>query len=209
MPFHKKEPNKNMKKTNIKHALDKFLHSVRALGTPVANLMIIVAAVSLSTTVMFFAVNVTTSQVQKENLYISETHIWYINSTHSVGSMVVVNTGPTDIVLSRIVVKGLKCTYNSTTNYMVYNKTNAGVPSDLPFVSNFTSMQTNTITIGGLTHDFVGATEGLTVKSGWTLMAYLAIPETFIVYDLGQPARITLTTTQAAYCTETLVQTAT
>jgi hypothetical protein len=180
--------------------------NTRALGTPVANIIVLTAAVLLTTTVVFFAVNVTNSQVQKESMYISKTHLWYVNSTNSIAAITIVNTGPTDIVLNRIVIKGLDSSWNSTTNFIIYNKT-AGVPQgDLPFVSNFTNTEPATITVGSTDCTFVVAEEGLTLKSGDTMMFYIAFPDRLMVYDLGQPVRMVISTTQAAYATEVLVQ---
>ncbi len=186
----------------------RFFGSKRALGTPVANLIVVVAAVLLSLTVTSFAMNVTTSQVQKENMFITSSHLWYTNSTYSTCAIAVTNTGPTDIVLTRLVIKGLQCTWNGSTNFVVYCKTNQTLPGDLSYVANLTNTENNTITIANAPYVFAVAGEGLTLKSGWTMMFYIAVPDRVMVYDLGQPVRIVLSTTQAVYCSETNVQTA-
>jgi hypothetical protein len=178
-----------------------------ALGTPVANLIIMMSAVILSITVTFFAMNVTTSQVQKESIYISQTHLWYVNSTYSTGAIAITNTGPTDIVLNKVIIKGLTCTWNGTTNYVIYSKSNETLKGDLPFTASFTNNANTTITIGNVPYNFDVAQEGLTLKSGQTMVFYIALPERLMVYDLGTPVRIVISTTQAAYCSETLVQT--
>ncbi|MGF3522179.1 MAG: hypothetical protein ACQXXJ_03680 [Candidatus Bathyarchaeia archaeon] len=185
----------------------RFLRNKRGLGTPVANLIVLTAAVLLSLTVTAFAMNVTTSQVQKESLFIATSHVWYTNSSYSVGGIAVTNTGPTDVVLSRITVKGLQCAWNSTENFVVYCKINQTLPGDLTYVGTLTNSGNNTITVGNEPFDFTVAEEGLTLKSGWTIMFYLVIPDRIMVYDLGQPIRIVISTTQAVYCTETNVQT--
>jgi hypothetical protein len=178
-----------------------------ALGTPVANLIVLTAAVLLAVTVVSFATNVTTSQVQKENMYITKTHLWYVNSTYSVGAISITDTGPSDIVLTKIVIKGLQSTWNGTDNYVIYNKSNQTLPGDLPFVENFTNTESTDITIGNRLYTFEVAQEGLTLKSGWTMTFYIALPNTLLVYDLGTAVRITISTMQAVYATETLVQT--
>lgn len=185
-----------------------FFRCKRGLGTPVANLIVVTAAVLLSLTVTSFAMNVTTSQVQKENLYVASSHIWYANSSYSMGAIAVTNTGPTDVVLTRIVVKGLQCTWNGTTNFVVYCKTNTTLPGDLPYVGTLTNTANNTILVANEPFVFTVAGEGLTLKSGWTIMFYISIPDRVMVYDLGQPVRIVISTTQAVYCTETNIQTA-
>jgi hypothetical protein len=81
----------------------RLLKNKRALGAPVGNLIILMAAVILSTTVVLFAINVTSNQVQKESLFIS-------GSTLTTNSAVIsiVNTGPTSIMVSQITVLGEK-----------------------------------------------------------------------------------------------------
>ncbi|MCW4044255.1 MAG: hypothetical protein NWE94_01910 [Candidatus Bathyarchaeota archaeon] len=182
-----------------------FLRNKRALGTSVANLIVITATVLLSLTVTTFAMNITASQVQKESMYIASSHIWYVNSTYSIGAIAATNTGPTDIVLTRLVIKGMQCAWNGETNFVVYCK-EQNSPGDLPFVANLTR-EDNVIAISNSTYTFTATSEGLTLKSGWTIMFYIVIPECIMVYDLGTPVRITLATTQAVYCTETNVQT--
>ena len=82
-------------------ALRRLLKDKRALGAPVGNLIILAAAVVLSTTVVLFAVNVTSNQVQKESLYIKE-------ATLSTAEAVITieNTGPTSIRVAQITIKG-------------------------------------------------------------------------------------------------------
>ena len=191
----------------------RFFRNKRGLGAPVGNLIILTAAVLLSTTVVLFAMNVTTSQVQKENMFITTSHVWYVNSTYSLVAVSITDNGPTDIVLSRIVVKGTQCTWNGTENYVVYNKSNETLPGDLPFFANFTNIipetntPTNNITIANQQYNFTVAGEGLTLKSGWTMTFYIALPQAIMVYDLSMPIRIVISTTQSVYFTETLVQT--
>jgi hypothetical protein len=177
-----------------------------ALGTPVANIIVLTAAVILATTVTIFASSVTTSQVQKENLYISKTHLWYVNRTFSVAAIGITNTGPIDIVLNKVTIKGLECMWNGTTSYVVYCKVNGTIPGDMPFIANFTSTGSNTVNIENQVFTFTSAGEDLTLKSSNSIMFYIALPERLMVYDLGIPVRIVIQTTQSAYCTETLVQ---
>ncbi len=80
-----------------------FLKNKTALGAPVGNLIILAAAVVLSTTVVLFAVNVTSNQVQKETLYVGAATL---DTEKAVISLT--NTGPTSIRISQITVKGDK-----------------------------------------------------------------------------------------------------
>ncbi len=178
----------------------------RALGTPVSNLIILIAAVILSTTVVLFATNVTTSQVQKEKVFITTSHVWYINSTTSIAAVTICNTGPTDIVITKLDVKGLQCEWNGTDSFVLYCKTNGTMPGDLPMMTDLTSTQNTTISIGNQPFEFTVAGEGLTFKSGWSIAFYAVVPNRVMVYDLATPLRMVISTTQGVYCTETLVQ---
>jgi hypothetical protein len=189
-------------------SLRRFLSSKWGLGAPVGNLIILVAAVVLSTTVVLFAINVTSSQVQKEKLYIPVSHVWYSNSSVSVAAIAISDTGATDIVLSKIDVKGLQCQWNGTSNYVVYAKINGTMPGDMPFINSIDRSGNTTVTIGDQTYEFETATEGLTIQSGWTLAFYIIIPNRVMIYDLSTPLRMVISTTQGIYCTETVVQTA-
>jgi hypothetical protein len=187
--------------------LQRFLKNKKALGAPVGNLIILVAAVILSTTVVLFATNVTSSQVQKEKMYIATSHIWYVNSSTSIAAIAICDTGPTDIVLNKIDVKGLQCEWNGTNNYVVYCKLNGTMPGDLPFVADISQAGNTSIPIGNSDYNFEVAGEGLTIKSGWSIAFYIVVPNRVMVYDLSTPLRMVITTTQGVYITETLVQT--
>jgi hypothetical protein len=189
-----------------KLCLARFLKNKRALGTPVGNLMVLVAAVLLMTTVIIFAMNLTTAQVQKEKLYIVTAHVWYVNSTSSVAAIGLSNTGATDVVLSKIDVKGLICQWNGTNNYVLYCRMNGTLPGDLPMATNLDNTSNNTITIAGQPYEFTTATEGITVKAGSSIAFYVVVPDRVMVYDLATPLRMVVSTTQAIYIAETLVQ---
>jgi len=177
------------------------------LGTPVANLIILLAAVILSTVVVLFATNVITSQVQKEKLYITTSHVWYINSTNSIAAVGICDTGPTDIVITQLNVKGLQCAWNGTDNYIVYCIINGTIPGDLPLVTNLSNTADTTVDIGNQPYNFTVASEGLTIKSGQSIAFYAVVPNCVMIYDLGTPITMVITTTQGVYFTETLVQT--
>lgn len=176
------------------------------MGTPVANLIILVAAVLLSTVVVLFAVNVTTSQVQKEKLYIATSHVWYIDNTQSIAAIGITNTGPTDIVLTKIDVNGLQCQWSGTDNYVTYCVMSGPIPGDLPFVGQISNSANTTITIAGQPYQFTIASEGLTIKSGMSVAFYIVIPNAIMVYNISTPMDMVITTTQGVYCTETIVQ---
>jgi len=187
-------------------SLRRLLKSKRGLSAPVSNLIILVAAVLLSTVVVVYAVNLTTSQVQKEKVYIAATHIWYVNNAESIAAIGISNIGPTDIVLTQISVDGLQCEWNGTANYVVYCKIDGSIPGDLPLAQDISSTANTTISIGGRPYQFAPAQEGLTIKSGWSMAFYVVVPNLISIYDLSTPVEMTISTAQGVYFTETLVQ---
>jgi len=193
-----------MKNVNIK----RFLKQKTAISTPVGNLIMLMAAVILCVTVVFFALNVTTSQVQKEKLYIASSHVWYVNPSASQAAIAITNTGPTDAVLTKIDIKGLQSQWNGTDNYVVYCKFDGTMPGDLPYMAALSGTENSTIPVAGEDYEFTPAQEGLTISAGSSLAFYVVVPDRVMVYDLSEPLRMVITTTQSIYCTETLVQTA-
>jgi hypothetical protein len=91
-------------------SLRRLLWNKKALGAPVGNLIILIAAVALSTTVVLYAVNITSNQVQKESLYISSATL-----TTDKAEIGISNTGPTSIRVTQLTIKGDKFS-NYTSN---------------------------------------------------------------------------------------------
>ncbi len=139
----------------------RFLKNKRGLGAPVGNLIILLAAVILSTTVVLYATTVTANQVQKESLYISGTTM---DTTQA--SITIKNTGPTSIMVNQVIIKGEKLNYTSAPD----------------------------ISTTGLAK---GAETTLTVEFTGNFIN---------VDDIGRPVTIVISTSQATYFTQTLVQ---
>jgi hypothetical protein len=146
--------------------------------------------------------------VQKEKVYVDSTHVWYINPETSLAAIAITDTGPTDVVITKINIKGLQTQWSGDTNYVVYCKINGTMPGDLQYAANIDPAGTTTINIAGQPYDFTVANEGLTIQSGCSIAFYVAVPNTIMQYDLSEPIRMVISTTQTVYCTETQVQTA-
>jgi hypothetical protein len=183
------------------------MKSRTAIGTPVGSLIMLIATVILAATVVLFAVNLTANQVQKEKLYVASSHVWYVDRVNSVAAVGVTNTGPVDAVLTRINVNGLDCQWNGERNYVIYASINGTIPGDLAYAD--ISGGNTTLTIAGAPHEFTTASEGLTLKAGSSIAFYIAVPNNIMIYDLAQPIRMVITTSQSVYCIETNVQSAT
>jgi len=184
----------------------KLRRSKRALSTVVATLIILVVSVLLAGVATTFALNVASARVQQEKLYLSNVAVWYKNSSSSLGSLIVTNTGETDIVLSKLTIKGQSCPWNGTTTYVLYTKTEGVLTTNLEYVSTFNRTGTNTLTLEGTNYEFAVVSENLILQSGWTMVFFIVNPGGLMVYDVGTPIRVTISTGQALYATETIVK---
>jgi hypothetical protein len=167
------------------------LKNRKALSTVVTTLIILVVSVLLATVVTFYAINITTTRVQEENLKVTKGHIW-ANSTVAQAAFALVNIGGRDTLIDKIQVRGQEMGW---TTYSVYYMRNATAPTaDLPFLTDFSA--------------FDNATDDLSLKSGECLVIYIQDPGTISVSDIGTTASITVFTASAQYKIEVNVESA-
>jgi hypothetical protein len=184
----------------------RLLKNKKALSTVVASLILLVVSVLLAGVASYFALNVAGSRVQQEKLYLSNVAVWYKNSTDSLGSLLVTNTGATDIVLSKVTIKGQESPWNGSQTYVLFTKIEGILSANLEYIANFNQTGTNQLTLDGTDYDFTVVSENLILQSGWTMLFFIVNPQNLIVYDVGTPVRVTISTGQALYATESIVK---
>jgi len=164
----------------------------KGLSTVVTTLIILVVSVLLATVVTYYAINMTTTRVQEENLRISKAHIW-ANFTAQQAAFVIVNIGGRDTLIDKIQVRGQDMDWSD-----VWYDRASSVPDDPTMVrdGNFTG--------AGLTN----AQADLDLKSGEYLLVYIDSPGTISVDDVGTTCSITVFTASAQYKIEVNVQSA-
>jgi len=176
-----------------------------ALSTVVTTLIILVVSVLLAGVVTYFAINVTSTRVQEENLHLTKQHIWY-NTTgiSSEAAILVINTGGRDVVLDKITVRGQECAWSN----VFFAITNNPPSTDLSFMANTTVDK-------GLTcmtsYTFANSTDtdtDIVLTSGNSIIIYIKSPDSISVNDVGLTVAITVYTSQAMYYKETNVETA-
>ncbi|MEM3824172.1 MAG: hypothetical protein QXH87_04490 [Candidatus Bathyarchaeia archaeon] len=185
-----------------------FLKNRRALSTVVTTLIILVVSVLLATVVTFYAINVTTTRVQEESLFLTKQHVWY-NTTGSwaEAAILIVNTGGKDVVLDKITVRGQECPW---TNVYYWKTRTETISADL---------NVTTIPLSGTTFNmsdtfkysnpiFNQATDDLTLMSGYTMVVYIKNPDSIALNDVGITVGITIFTSNAQYYKETNVEAA-
>ena len=165
------------------------LKSKKGLSTVVTTLIILVVSVLLATVVTYYAINMTTTRVQEENLRISKGHIW-ANSTVAQAGFVIVNIGGRDTLIDKIQVRGQDITWDTSVHY---NRTTTA-PSDTSYQTNFTGWD--------------DATDKLSLQSGQYLTLYIEDPGTISVEDIGTTCSMTVFTASAQYKIEVNVESA-
>jgi len=184
----------------------KFSKNKKALSTVVASLILLVVSVLLASVASYFALNVSGTRIQQEKLYLSNVAVWYKNSSSSLGSLIVTNTGATDVILNKVTIKGQESQWNGTSSFVLYTKKEGILSANLEFVSTFNQTGSNQLTLEGTDYNFTVVSENLILQSGWTMLFFIVNPGNLIVYDVGTPIRVTISTGQALYATETIVK---
>jgi hypothetical protein len=168
------------------------LKSKKGLSTVVTTLIILVVSVLLATVVTYYAINMTTTRVQEENLKVTKGHIW-ANSTVAQAAFVLVNIGGRDTLIDKIQIRGQDITWNATEVF--FNRTSTEPTADLQYVTDPSATMT-------------GADADLSLKSGECLVMYLTNPGTVSVADIGTTCSMTVFTASAQYKIEVNVQSA-
>ena len=177
--------------------------NAKALSTVVTTLIILVVSVLLATVVTFYAINVTTTRVQEESLFLTKQHVWYNTSgSWAQAALVVVNTGGKDVVFDKLSVRGQESQWS---NVYYWRTSTVTVSNDLVVTTNPLSDSTESITVQNVSRTFSQATGDLTLKSGWTIVVYIMNPDSIALNDVGLTVGITLFTSNAQYYKETNV----
>jgi hypothetical protein len=165
------------------------LKSKKGLSTVITTLIILVVSVLLATVVTYYAINMTTTRVQEENLRVIKAHVW-ANSTTQVAGFVIANIGGRDTLIDKIQVRGQVMTWTDC-----YYERNATAPiGDLAYL--------NATTFG------TQADDDLSLKSGEYMTVYIDSPGTISVGDVGVTCSLTVFTASAQYKVEVNVESA-
>ena len=179
-----------------------------ALSTVVTTLIILVVSVLLAGVVTYFAINVTSTRVQEENLNVMYQHVWFSTAPTFGGAeaaVMIVNTGGRDVVLNKIALRGQQVPWadvyvytpgtTETLNELTYaNQTLGSAPTvNLPMTGNFST---------------TAAGSPVVLKSASTIVIYLVSDTSFspgsvTVNDVGLTIAISIFTSQAIYYKET------
>ena len=182
-----------------------FLKSKRGLSTVVTTLIILVVSVLLATVVTYYAINITTTRLESEDLKITKVHIW-TNSSEAQAAFVLTNVGGRDILLDKITVRDQDSAWTSV-YYWDATAASVTVSADLNFTNaNITGPATASITVEGSARTFTQASDDIAVSSGTTMVIYIDSPDSIAVSDIGVTTRITIHSANAMYSKECNVE---
>ena len=177
------------------------LKNRKGLSTVVTTLIILVVSVLLATVVTFYAINITTTRIESENLKITKTHIW-TNSSTAQAAFVLTNVGGRDVLLDKITVRDQPSDWTG----VYYWFANVTVSTDLAFTTDPLNAGTANINVQNATRTFTQASDDIAVPSGSTLVIYIDSPDSITVSDIGVTTRITIHSANAMYSKEVNVE---
>ncbi|MBN1244390.1 hypothetical protein JXA31_02210 [Candidatus Bathyarchaeota archaeon] len=175
-----------------------------ALSTVVTTLIILVVSVLLAGVVTYFAINVTSTRVQEENLSLSKQHVWVTMDGTAAAAIMVTNTGGRDVVLSKVAVRG-QASDSSDIFYAVAVTGTDDLTYDLEW-DGFEIYDGDALNQTGWTTTLTALTGTLVLTSGETMVIYANSPDSINVNDIGLTVAITVFTSQAIHYKESNVE---
>ena len=178
-----------------------------ALSTVVTTLIILVVSVLLAGVVTYFAINVTSTRVQEENLSLTKQHVWVEMDGDAVAAIMITNTGGRDVVINKIACRGQAADMSSDI-WSVTATSSDTLTTDLNFTAGTTINAS--VAFGGLAGTPAQPASGsnLVLTSGSTMAVYITNPDSVTVNDIGLTLAITVFTSQAIHYKETNVEAA-
>ena len=177
------------------------LKNRRGLSTVVTTLIILVVSVLLATVVTFYAINITTTRIESEDLKITKTHIW-TDASEAQAAFVLTNVGGRDVLLDKITVRDQESEWTG----VYYWFANVTISEDLAVTTDPMNGTTASITVQNASRTFTQAGDDIAVPSGSTLVVYIDSPDSISVSDIGVTTRITIHSANAMYSKEVNVE---
>jgi len=183
--------------------MKRLLNNKKALSTVVTTLIILVVSVLLAGVVTMYAINITSTRTQQEDLRLSKQAIWvYANGT-AFAAVAVDCVGGRDVVIDKIQVRGVEAAW-STVRYLRLDSAISGSLQCPNASQTWTSMEY----VDGETGSFSTPSTDLPLASGDTLIIYITSPDSINVNDIGTTIGITVFTENAQYYVECNVKSA-
>ncbi len=181
----------------------RLLRNRLALSTVVTTLIILVVSILLASVVTYFAINVVSTRVQEESLYVSKEHIWVNPNGVAEAALMVTNNGGRDVVINKVSIRGQQSAWTNVF-YAVADPVvdRAALAVDLVYVTA-PVVATNNLGLAATANATNGA---LVLPSGSTMVIYVNNPDSIGINDIGLTVSISIQTSQAVYYSETNIQ---
>jgi hypothetical protein len=152
----------------------------KALSTVVTSLIILVVSVLLAGVVTMYAINITSTRTQQEDLRLSKQAVWVYASGTAYAAFVIDNIGGRDVVIDKIQVRGVEASWSSVYYLRLGSTftTSLNCPAASPTWTNF-------VYTGSTQGNFTQASNDLPLASGDTLVIYITSPDSISPNDIG------------------------
>ena len=173
------------------------------LSTVVTTLIILVVGVLLASVVTYYATNVTMTRTETEDLRFSKKHVW-VNDTGAVAAFKLQNLGGRDILLDKVVVRGVESHWSNIWIYRVPSGTS--IEADLN-ITSYATLTGDPVLITGIYYN--ATTSDIPLISGGEVFVYIKGPGNIQMDDIGTTVSFGVYTSNAQYMTECNVESAT
>ncbi len=173
------------------------LRSERALSTVVTTLIILVVSVMLAGVVTMYAINITSTRTQQEQLKMPKREMWVYGNGTAFAAISVDNVGGRDVVIDKIQVRGVEADWSSARYIRRASSlsTSLNCPNS---THSWTDFEYTTSTVA----TFATPSADMPLQSGDTFVIYIISPDSISVNDIGATVGITLFTENAQYYVE-------
>jgi flagellin-like protein len=176
----------------------------RGLSEVVSTLIMLVVAVLLAAIVTYYATNITMTRTTTEDARVSKYHIW-VNASGSMGAFKLQNLGGKDILVDKVVIRGVSCSWADVAYYRV--QTGDDTTGDFFLTYDGTNFNATIGIIPASDWNTIGDSD-IPMRSGETILFSVANPTNIGLDDIGTPISITVFTNNAQWIIETNVESA-
>jgi len=175
----------------------------KALSNVITTLIILVVSVLLAGVVTMYAINITSTRTQQEELKLAKQECWvYANGT-AFSALAIDNVGGRDVVLDKIQVRGVEADWSD----VYFLRVNSSIAASL-ICPNASHSWTDFLYASGYVGDFATGSTDIPLASGDTLVVYITTPDSLSLSDVGTTIGITVFTGRAQYYVECNVKSA-
>ena len=174
----------------------------KALSTVVTTLIILVVSVLLAGVVTMYAINITSTRTQQEELRLTKQAVWVDADDTAYAALAIDNVGGRDVVIDKVQVRGVEAAWTDV-NYIRLPAAVSGSLISPAAIANWTEFEYAT----GSNANFTSGSTDLPLASGNTLIIYITSPDSINVNDVGTTIGLTVFTENAQYYVECNVRT--